>query len=180
LPIKDKERKRQVAREWYKKRITSDPSYRLYKLEQQRARYKNPEYRKKQNLLNKLRGREKAKNPEWKIQRNKRRKELYSQNHLLYLLKAVKYRAKKQGLIFSLTSSDLVIPEFCPLLNIPLKKGNNKPDDFSPNIDRINPNEGYTKENCWIISHRANRIKNNASLEELEILTTNLKKKILR
>ena len=34
-------------------------------------------------------------------------------------------------------------------------------------FDRINPKEGYTKENTQIISYRANRIKNDASADEL-------------
>ena len=45
----------------------------------------------------------------------------------------------------------------------------------SPSLDRINPNLGYIKGNVWVISYRANMIKNNATLEELELLTRNLK-----
>jgi len=37
---------------------------------------------------------------------------------------------------------------------------------------------GYVKGNVWVISHRANRIKNDATLLELEKLVTALKKRL--
>lgn len=42
------------------------------------------------------------------------------------------------------------------------------PTDNSPSIDRIDNLKGYTKENIKIISHRANAIKRDASVEEVE------------
>jgi hypothetical protein len=41
----------------------------------------------------------------------------------------------------------------------------------SPSIDRIDPARGYIKENIWVISHRANQIKSDASHEELKLVT---------
>ncbi len=38
----------------------------------------------------------------------------------------------------------------------------------SPSFDRIIPTRGYTKGNVIIISNRANRIKSDATVEELE------------
>jgi hypothetical protein len=38
---------------------------------------------------------------------------------------------------------------------------------------------GYTPDNIWVISHRANQIKNDATLEELEKITYNFKKLLL-
>ena len=40
--------------------------------------------------------------------------------------------------------------------------------DNSYSLDRIDSTKGYTIENLMVISNRANRIKNNASNEELE------------
>ena len=34
---------------------------------------------------------------------------------------------------------------------------------------------GYTKGNVWIVSRRANMIKSDATLEELELLVNNLR-----
>ena len=45
-----------------------------------------------------------------------------------------------------------------------------KTEDNSYSLDRIDSTKGYIKGNVWIISKRANVIKNNATLEELELL----------
>jgi hypothetical protein len=37
-------------------------------------------------------------------------------------------------------------------------------------IDRIDPSKGYTPDNVWLISQRANRIKNDATPEELKLI----------
>jgi hypothetical protein len=42
----------------------------------------------------------------------------------------------------------------------------------SPSIDRVDSSKGYTKDNIQVISHRANNLKNNATLEELRKLVT--------
>jgi hypothetical protein len=41
----------------------------------------------------------------------------------------------------------------------------------SPSIDRIDPARGYVKGNIWVISYRANVIKNDASHDELKLVT---------
>lgn len=48
----------------------------------------------------------------------------------------------------------------------------------SPTLDKIIPALGYVPGNVWVISHRANTIKSDASLEELKTLTANLEKKL--
>jgi hypothetical protein len=63
-------------------------------------------------------------------------------------------------------------------LNIPLKYNLRKGLGNIPSLDRIRPERGYTKGNIWVISNRANTLKNNATLEELELLVKNLRKKI--
>ena len=77
-------------------------------------------------------------------------------------------RAKKQSTPFDLELSDIVIPKVCPCLGIPLVKGVGTYTDNSPTLDKIIPELGYVKGNVWVISMRANRIKDNASLEELK------------
>lgn len=92
------------------------------------------------------------------------------------MLKKAKERAKAKGLIFDLEWDDFRIPEVCPLLGIPLCRGTGRLTDNSPSLDRIIPEEGYTKGNVIVISHRANRIKSNSTLEELELICKNLRK----
>lgn len=95
-----------------------------------------------------------------------------------YLLRSAKQRALKQEVPFDITISDFDIPEYCPLLNIKLVKhiGDRQGGTYedSPSIDKIIPELGYVKGNVWIISNKANRIKNNATLEELRLLVKNL------
>jgi hypothetical protein len=43
-------------------------------------------------------------------------------------------------------------------------------------IGNLEPEKGYIKGNVWVISNRANTLKNDASLQELELLVENLKK----
>ncbi len=80
-----------------------------------------------------------------------------------------KQRAKYKGMEFNLEVSDIVIPERCPVLGMPLAmhKGSSGGRPDSPALDRIDNNKGYTKDNIQVISHRANQMKVDASDEEL-------------
>ena len=93
-----------------------------------------------------------------------------------FLFHGAKRRAKMKGLDFDIKIFDIKIPEICPLLGIPLIKMGRKITDNSPSIDRINPKKGYIKSNIWVISYKANSVKNNCSLSELELLVINLRK----
>ena len=89
-----------------------------------------------------------------------------------------KHKAKMSGLEFNLTEADLIIPEVCPVLGIKLEIALAEANkDTSPSIDRLDPTRGYTKDNVAIISMKANRIKNDATLEELEKVYLWLKEK---
>jgi hypothetical protein len=91
------------------------------------------------------------------------------------LLNYARRNAKRREEVCELTIKDIVIPEVCPVLGIELSAGNETHQDFSPSVDRIDSTKGYTKDNIWIISQRANRIKNNATLEEIGMLYEALK-----
>jgi predicted DNA-binding protein YlxM (UPF0122 family) len=63
-------------------------------------------------------------------------------------------------------------PDFCPILGLELNysgygRGRERAD-FSPSVDRIDSTKGYTIDNIQIISWRANRIKNDATPQELK------------
>ena len=94
-----------------------------------------------------------------------------------YIIRSAKRRALSQGIPFDIDYTDISIPEYCPLLGIKLNKhiGEGKLHDNSPSLDKIIPELGYTKGNVWIISNKANRMKSNATIEELELLVRNLR-----
>lgn len=74
-------------------------------------------------------------------------------------------RALARGLPFTITPDDIDIPEVCPVLGLALSAEG--PRDHRPSLDRIVPARGYTPENIRVISFRANRIKSDATPEEL-------------
>lgn len=87
-----------------------------------------------------------------------------------YLLSAAKSRAKRRGIPFDIIPSDIIIPERCPVLGIPLQLSNGVRGPASPSIDRIIPELGYVKGNVVVTSWRANDIKKDATPEELFLL----------
>jgi len=91
------------------------------------------------------------------------------------MLTRAKSRARIGNIPFNLTLEDISIPDTCPLLGIPIevqpKKGYHP---NSPSLDKIIPKKGYIKGNVWVISNRANTLKNDATLTELKTLVENL------
>jgi hypothetical protein len=82
---------------------------------------------------------------------------------------AAKNRAKKRGLPFNIDKSDIVIPDVCPVLGIPLAS-RGALSMWSPSLDRIEPALGYVKGNVRVISHRANMLLLNSTLEEARLI----------
>lgn len=76
-------------------------------------------------------------------------------------------RAKKTGIDCTITRDDFDVPEFCPILGIPITPGNGHPVPGSPSLDRIDIRFGYVPGNVQVISYKANTMKNNATREEL-------------
>lgn len=96
------------------------------------------------------------------------------------LVAQTKHRARMRGIEFGLDWRLMEVPSVCPLLGIPLEFGGGyKGRINSPSLDRIDPRKGYTTDNVWFISNRANTIKNDATLAELEMITENLRAKVL-
>lgn len=80
------------------------------------------------------------------------------------LVNSAKQRANIKGWEFDITPDDIVVPEFCPILGEKLVKHTR----YAPSIDRIDSTKGYTKDNVWVISRRANLMKNDATVEDLK------------
>lgn len=112
-------------------------------------------------------------NPEKSRAKTERFRHAHPDWHLWY---EAKKRAKKKGFEFSLERSDVIIPDTCPVLGIPLfpkhhgNQGQSKSgaSPNSPTLDRKDSNKGYTKDNIRVISWRANKLKSDSSVEELE------------
>jgi hypothetical protein len=77
-----------------------------------------------------------------------------------------KANAKKLGIPFTIQFGEIEWPTHCPVLGIEIDYFANGRQENSPSLDRINSNLGYVKGNVAVISWRANRIKNDGSLEE--------------
>lgn len=138
------------------------------KKKQRENRAKNVEhYRAKDRERNKL---EHVK----KYNREQARK-YYHKHPEVGLWSRAKSRAKKKKLDFNIEVSDIKIPEKCPILGIPMYISKGCSSDNSISLDRIDPSKGYTKDNIQVISFRANSIKQDATIEELERLLNYLK-----
>ena len=87
-------------------------------------------------------------------------------------------RATRDHLPFGIAPSDIHIPRKCPLLKITLihSKGKGSASSNSPTLDRIIPSLGYIKRNVWVISKKANVMKNNSTLLEFERVAKNWRK----
>lgn len=95
------------------------------------------------------------------------------------LLYGARKRARDRGIPFDLKRKDIIIPERCPVLGIPLakrgpqiqqpgrKNGGPRPD--APSLDRIRPKEGYIPGNVRVISFRANTVRGTSTADELRL-----------
>jgi hypothetical protein len=89
------------------------------------------------------------------------------------MLCSARSRATKYGVQCTVTVDDIVIPKRCPILDIPLivRTGKGRgAHDSSPSLDRIDLTKGYVPGNVQVISQKANGMKRNASLAELEMI----------
>lgn len=86
--------------------------------------------------------------------------EYRQQNRERGMLNRARDRAKRRGLPFSLELSDIMIGEECPCCS-------RSYSEFRPELDRIVPPLGYTKENVIVICCVCNRKKDNSTAEEL-------------
>jgi hypothetical protein len=84
-------------------------------------------------------------------------------------LYSIKTRAIQKGLAFDLESEDVVYPEYCPVLKLKLETGSARRGlcKNSASVDRIDPAKGYVKGNIQVMSMLANKMKQDATPEQL-------------
>lgn len=92
-----------------------------------------------------------------------------------FLWRTARDRAKLSKRQFTIRVVDVIIPRLCPYLDIPLntKKGRGRNNYDVPTLDRINSSFDYTEHNIQVISWKANKMKNDATAEELDVFATN-------
>ena len=116
------------------------------------------------------------KDPDYREHILQGKRESHKRNIVHNMWKRAKNRAIKYGYDFNLEESDIVIPEICPLLGIKIFCGDKDNYENSPSLDRIDNSKGYVKGNVWVISKKANSMKNSASTKELTTFCQNLKR----
>lgn len=135
--------------------------------------YADPEVRKEWKKKWYVANKDKLKelNKKWREENKEYLKKYYEENSNIRILYSLKKRAKAKGLEFNLTHEDVVYPDVCPVLQIPLQRniGGKKSTANSPSVDKIRPELGYVKGNVQVISQKANAMKHNATPEELRM-----------
>ena len=85
---------------------------------------------------------------------------------------------RTRGISFDLDDNYLesIWTGVCPVLglqlNVPMKESRGRGSNDTAHLDRIDPRGGYVKGNVVWLSGRANRIKYDATLEELKSLVS--------
>ena len=76
------------------------------------------------------------------------------------------------GVAFDLTPEYLesIWTGYCPVRKVVLKLDTDRRDEDAAELDRFDPDLGYTQGNVHWMSRKANRLKNNTSIEDLKSL----------
>lgn len=100
-----------------------------------------------------------------------------------YLINCARGRAKQRNIEFTITEKDVEWNTYCPLLGMklyyrdrfnPKREGSYR--ENSASLDRIDSSKGYIPGNVWVISTKANRIKNNSTFDDMKTIVENWQK----
>jgi DNA-binding helix-hairpin-helix protein with protein kinase domain len=89
--------------------------------------------------------------------------------------RGAKDRAAKRGIECTISFEEIVWPELCPVFGIPLTYYGRGARESRASLDRLDNSKGYVAGNVRVISLRANRIKSDATLAELEAIMQYMK-----
>ncbi len=104
----------------------------------------------------------------YKVSINKATQKYLAKNQAKRLYNSAKQHAKKLGVEFTITEEDIVIPTHCPYLKVVLTNISGQGRvATNASLERIDNSKGYIKENVQVISDLANRMKQNATKEQL-------------
>ena len=104
-------------------------------------------------------------------------------NTMAHQFRQRKNQSIKKGIPFTVELNDIEQPEYCPILGIKLNyawggKNGHLRDPAKATLDKVVPELGYIPGNVFIISWRANKLKSDMKIEELEKILTYMKEKI--
>jgi hypothetical protein len=106
-----------------------------------------------------------------------KQKARYRANAAKRMWTSAKDSAVSREHVFDLRVEDIVVPDACPVFGTPFVCGEGRAHPDSASLDRIDSTKGYVAGNVWVISWRANRLKSDATLAELEALCAALRSK---
>lgn len=89
----------------------------------------------------------------------------------------IKRKCSISGMEFNIDISDIYPPEECPVFGFKLEIGGTtyKETFNNPSVDRFDNSLGYIKGNVRVISKRANSLKSDSTVEELEMVVKYMK-----
>lgn len=95
-----------------------------------------------------------------------------------HMLRRAKARAVSMGIEFSLTLADILpLPAVCPIFGEPLRLTTGPQDPWAHSLDRVDNTRGYVKGNVAVMSYRANRLKNDGTARDHEVIAVWMRSK---
>lgn len=104
---------------------------------------------------------------EQRARRRRKGKQWKRDNVASVLVSRAKQRASNLDIPFSLSPDDIEVPDVCPVLGVEMEPGAGT-NSNSPSLDRLVPSQGYVVGNVKVISSRANRLRGDHTVEEVE------------
>lgn len=105
------------------------------------------------------------------VERNKEYQATYREkNRFAIRMRSCRARAREKELPFDLTTGYLesIWTGICPAFGVSLSIDAKRGEVGHAQLDRIDPGKGYVQGNVEWLSERANRIKDDATIEDLE------------
>ncbi len=101
---------------------------------------------------------------------NKAQREWRKRNPFRFKCSSKRQDCNKRGITFDLTPEYLerIWTGKCAILEVEMDILSHKDSLYAPQLDRIDPDGGYVEGNVVWLSRRANNIKGNALIRELE------------
>lgn len=95
----------------------------------------------------------------------------YRSNPAEHMLRRARSRATQRGFEFSITIDDILPPpDVCPVFGVRLRISTSGQDPWAYSLDRVDNSKGYVPGNVVVMSYKANRLKNDGTAEDHEII----------